>query len=136
LAEVVVQPPEALVAPVLVQQVAALSKDIQEEARPSTQVEDIEDEVGAIFKARGETAEDKADEVDEVDKAELPELSAKEVARMGLPTVPTTWKPMAAVPKLDLKIVNLPEELIFAARRASEPICGFGASAESVDLSA
>ena len=87
LAAVVVQPPEALVAPVLVQQVAALSKDIQEEARPSTQVEDIEDEVGAIFEARGETAEDKADEVDET---ELPELLAEEVARMDLPTVPTT----------------------------------------------
>src|SRR6202044_1431173 len=70
LAEVVVQPPEALVAPVLIQQVAALSKDIQEEVRPSTQVEDIEDEVGAIFKARGKTAEDKADKVDKVDKAE------------------------------------------------------------------
>ena len=36
LAAVVVQPPEALVAPVLMQQVAALTKDIQEEAQPST----------------------------------------------------------------------------------------------------
>jgi len=70
-----------------------------------------------------------------VDKAKLPELLAKEVARIGLPTVPTTWEPMAAVPKLDLKVVNLPKELIFAARRASKPICGFNASAESVDLS-
>ena len=49
-------------------------------------MEDIEDKVGAIFKARGETAEDKADEVDET---ELPELLAEEVARMDLPTVPT-----------------------------------------------
>jgi len=95
-----------------VQQVAALSKDILEEARPSTKVEDIEDEVGAIFEARGKTAEEKADKVD---KAELPELSAKEVVRMGLPTVPTTWEPMAAVPKLDLEVINLPNNLIFAA---------------------
>jgi len=124
------------VAPVLIQQVAALSKDIQEEAQSSTQVEDIEDEVGAIFKARGETAKDKADKVDEVDKAKLPELLAEEVARIGLPTVPTTWEPMAAVPELDFKVVNLPKELIFAAQRTGEPICGFSASAESVDLSA
>ena len=65
----------------------ALSKDIQEEARPSSQVEDIEDEVKAVFEARGETAKEK---VDEVDKTKLPELLAEEVARMGLPTVPTT----------------------------------------------
>ena len=99
-----------------------LSEDIAE-ARPSSQMEDIkEEELGAVFKARGETAEDKADEVDET---ELPELSAEEVARMGLPAVPTTWEPMAAVPELDLKVVNLPDELIFAARRASKPINGF-----------
>jgi len=99
-------------------------------------VEDIKDEVGAIFKAYSETAEDKADKVDKVDKAELPELLAEEVIRMGLPTVSTTWEPMAAVPKLDLKVVNLPKELIFAARRAGKPICGFSVSAESIDLSA
>jgi hypothetical protein len=78
-------------------------------------VEDIEDEVGAIFKAYGKTAEDKVDEVDEVDKAKLLELLAKEVIRIGLPTVPTIWEPIAAVPKLDLKVVNLSRELIFAA---------------------
>jgi hypothetical protein len=91
LAAEVVQPLKALVASVLVQQVVALSEDIQEEVQPSTQVEDIEDEVGAIFEARGEAAEDKASEVD---KAKLPELSAEEVARMGLPAVPTTasWR--------------------------------------------
>jgi hypothetical protein len=99
-------------------------------------VEDIEDEVGAIFEACGKTAKDKADEVDEVDKAKLPELLAEEVARMGLPTVPTTWEPMAAVPELDLKVVNLPKELIFAARRTSEPIYGFSAGAKSINLSA
>ena len=49
-------------------------------------MEDIKDEAGAIFKARGEAAEDK---VDEVDKAKLLKLLAEEVIRMGLPTVPT-----------------------------------------------
>jgi len=52
------------VAPVLMRQVVALSKDIQEEARPSGQVEDIEDEVKAVFEARGKTAKDKVDKVD------------------------------------------------------------------------
>ena len=49
-------------------------------------MEDIKDEVGAIFKACGKTAKDK---VDKVDKAKLLELLAKEVIRIGLPTVPT-----------------------------------------------
>ena len=56
------------------QQVVTLSEDIEE------------DKFGAVFEARGETAEDEADEVD---KTELPKLSAEEVARMDLPTVPT-----------------------------------------------
>jgi hypothetical protein len=94
-------------------------------------VEDIEDEVGAIFEARGETAEDKADKVDE---AELLELSAEEVARMGLPAVPTIWEPMAAVPELDLKVINLLDNLIFAARRAGKPISGFNAGDKSNSL--
>ena len=119
-------------APVLIQPVVALSEDIQEEAQPSTQVEDIKDEVRAIFKARGKATKDK---VDEVDKAKLLELLAKEVARMGLPTVPTTWEPIAAVPKLDLKVVNLPKELIFAARCTSEPISNFNAGIKSINLS-
>ena len=75
-------------------------------------MEDIKDEVGAIFKARGKTAKDK---VDKVDKIELLELLAKEVTRMDLLTIPTVLEPMAAVPKLNLKAVNLPKELIFAA---------------------
>jgi len=51
------------------------------------QIKDIkEDELGAVFKACGETTKDKADKVD---KTKLPELLAKEVIRMGLPTVPT-----------------------------------------------
>jgi len=102
-------------------------------------VEDIEDEVKAVFEARGKTAKDKVDEVDEVDKVdktELPKLLAEEVARMGLFAVPTIWEPMATVPKLDLKVVNLPKELIFAAWRAGEPIGGFSAGVKSVNLSA
>ena len=43
---------------------AALSRDIQEEAQPSTQVENTKDKVGAIFEARGETAKYKTDKVD------------------------------------------------------------------------
>ena len=46
-----------------------------------------EEKLGAVFKACGETAEDK---VDKVDKTELPELLVEEVIRMGLPTVPTS----------------------------------------------
>ena len=49
-------------------------------------MEDIKDEVGAIFEACGKAAEDK---VDKVDKTKLPELLAKEVIRIGLLTVPT-----------------------------------------------
>ena len=43
---------------------------------------------------------------------------------------------MAAVPELDLKVVNLPKELIFAARRTSKPIYGFSVGVKSVNLSA
>ena len=68
-------------APVAVQQVVTLSEDI-EEARPGSQMEDFkEDKFGTIFKAHGETTEDKADKVDET---KLLELSAEEVAKMGL----------------------------------------------------
>jgi len=49
-------------------------------------VEDIKDEVKAVFKAHGKTAKDK---VDKVDETKLLELLAKEVIRIGLPTVPT-----------------------------------------------
>jgi hypothetical protein len=48
-------------------------------------IKDIKDELGAVFKAHGETAEDKADKVD---KTKLPELSAEEVIKIGLPAVP------------------------------------------------
>ena len=119
-------------APVLIQQVAALSKDIQEEARLSTQVEDIEDKVKAIFKALSKTAEDKTDKVN---KTKLPELSAEEVARMDLPTIPTTWEPMAAVPELDFKVVNLPKELIFAVQHTSEFIYSFSTGVKYINFS-
>ena len=56
------------------------------EAWLSSQIKDIEDESGAIFKAHGKTAEDEADEVN---KTELLELSAEEVIRMDLPAVST-----------------------------------------------
>ena len=75
-------------------------------------IKDIEDELGVVFKAYGETAKDKADEVD---KTKLLELLAKEVTRIGLPAVPTLWEPIAAIPKLDLKVINLPDKLIFVA---------------------
>ena len=49
--------------------------------------EDIkEEELGAVFKSRGETAKDK---VYKVDKTELLKLLVKEVIRIGLPAVPT-----------------------------------------------
>ena len=53
---------------------------------------------------------------------------------MGLPAVPTLWEPIAAIPKLDLKVINLLVELIFAARCTSEPIGGVNADVKSNDL--
>ena len=81
------------------------------EAWPSSQIEDIEDKLKAFFKARGETTKDKANEVNET---KLPKLSAKEVIRMGLPTIPTLWEPIAAVSKLNFKVINFLNQLIFA----------------------
>ena len=49
-------------------------------------MEDIKDEVKAVFKAHSKTAKEK---VDKVGKTKLLELLAKEVVRMGLPTIPT-----------------------------------------------
>ena len=108
-----------------------LIEDIKE-AWPSSQIKDIEDESGAVFEARGETAEDEADEVDET---ELPELSAEEVIRMGPPAVPTSWEPMAAVPELDLEVIKLLDELIFATRRTGKPISGVNADVKSDNFS-
>ena len=98
-------------------------KDIKE-AWLSSQIEDIKDELGAVFKARGKTAKDK---VDKVDKTKLPELLAEEVIRMGLSTVPTLQELIAAIPKLDLKVINLLDKVIFATQRASKPISGINA---------
>jgi hypothetical protein len=95
-------------------------------------MEDIkEEELGVVFKARGETTKGK---VDKVDKTKLPELLAEEVARIDLPAVPTTWEPIAAVPKLDFKVINLLEELIFTAWRASKPISSFSIDVKSNNL--
>jgi len=81
LAVEVVQPPEALVAPVAVQQMVTLSEDIKE-AWPGSQMEDFEeDKFGAIFKAHGKIVENKADEVN---KTKLLKLLAEKVAKMGL----------------------------------------------------
>jgi len=41
---------------------------------------------------------------------------------------------MAAIPELDLKVVNLPDKLIFAAWRASEPINSVNADVKFNDL--
>jgi len=105
----------------------APTKDIKE-AWLSSQVEDIEDKLGAVFKARGEAAEDEADKVD---KTKLLELSAKAIIRMGLLAVSTLWEPITAVSKLDLKVINLPDKLIFAARRTGEPISGVNVDVNS-----
>ena len=41
---------------------------------------------------------------------------------------------MAAIPKLNLKVVNLLDKLIFATRRTSKPISGFNAGDKSDNL--
>jgi len=41
---------------------------------------------------------------------------------------------MAAVPELDFKVINLLDELIFAAWRAGEPISGINADVKSDDF--
>ena len=35
---------------------------------------------------------------------------------MGFPTIPTIWEPMATVPKLDFKIINLPKVKMFIGK--------------------
>ena len=49
-------------------------------------MENIKDELWAVFKPRSEATKDK---VDKVDKTKLLELLAKEVIRIGLSTIPT-----------------------------------------------
>ena len=48
-----------------------------------------------------------------MNKTKLPKLLAEEVIRMGLPAAPTLWKPIAAIPKLNFKVINLLNKLIF-----------------------
>ena len=103
---------------VAIQQVVVLTKDIKK-TWLSSQVEDIKDELGAIFKAYSKATKDK---VDKVDKTELLELLAKAIIRIGLPAVPTLLESITAIPKLDLKVINLLDKLIFATQRASKPI--------------
>ena len=94
----------------------------------SSQVEDIKDELEAVFKARGKATKDK---VDKVDKTKLLKLLAKAIIRMGLLAVPTLQEPITAVPKLDLEVINLLDKLIFAARRTSKPISSINADVNS-----
>ena len=87
------------------------TEDIKE-AQPSSQIEDIKDKLKTIFKAHSKATKDKTDEVN---KTKLLKLSAESIIRIGLPAIPTLQEPIAAVPKLDLEVINLPDELIFAA---------------------
>jgi hypothetical protein len=48
--------------------------------------------------------------------------------------MPTLWEPIATVPKLDLKVINLLDRLIFATWRAGEPISGINADIKSNNL--
>ena len=114
-----------------------LSKDIHKEVQPTGQKKGIkEDELKAIFKAHGKTTKDKVDKVNKVNETKLPKLSAEEVLRIGFPAIPTIQEPMATVPKLDLKVINLLKELIFAAQYTSKPIYGFSTGAQFNNSSA
>ena len=62
-----------------------LIKDIKD-TWLSSQIKDIKDKLGAVFKARSKTTKDKADKVD---KTKLLELLAKEVIRIDLSAVST-----------------------------------------------
>jgi len=48
--------------------------------------------------------------------------------------MPTLWEPIAAIPKLDLKVINLLIKLIFAAWRTSKPISSINADVKSNNL--
>ena len=54
---------------------------------------------------------------------------------MGPPTVPILWEPIATVPKLDFKVINFLNKLIFAAQCASESINSVNIDIKSNDLS-
>ncbi len=53
---------------------------------------------------------------------------------MGFPAIPTLWEPIAAVPELDLKVIDFPGELIFAVWRTGEPISGVNIDIKSDDF--
>ena len=53
---------------------------------------------------------------------------------MGLSAVPTLWEPIAAVPKLDFKVINLLNKLIFTAWRTSKPINSINVDIKSNNL--
>jgi len=62
------------------------AKNIKE-AWLSSQIEDIKDELGAVFKAYSKATKDKADKAD---KTKLLKLSAKAIIKMGIPIIPTS----------------------------------------------
>ena len=101
------------------------------EAQLNSQIENIKDKLGTIFKACGKTTKDKADKIDET---KLPKLSAEEVIRINLPTISTLWELIATIPKLDFKVINLLNKLIFTTQRASKPISGFNVGVKSNNL--
>ena len=121
LAAVVIQPLKALAAPVTV-----LSKNIK--AQPNSQIENIKDKLKAIFKAHSKTAKNKANKVN---KTKLPELSAKEVVKMGLPAISTIQEPITTIPKLDFKVINLLNKLIFATQYTNKSINGISIRVKS-----
>ena len=82
----------------------------------------MKDKVRAIFKAYSKTAEDK---VDKVNKIKLLELSAEEIIKIGFFTIPILWSSIAAVFKLDFKVINLLNNLIFTTQYTGKPISGF-----------
>ena len=53
---------------------------------------------------------------------------------MGLSTVPTIQKPIATIPKLDLKVTNLLDKLIFTTQYTSKPIYSINADIKSNNL--
>jgi len=88
-----------------------LIKDIKD-TWLSSQIEDIKDKLGAVFKACSKTTKDKADKVD---KTKLLELSAKEVTRIGL-FVTDLINQVSQLLRAEL------EELVDMARTTIEPI--------------
>ena len=53
---------------------------------------------------------------------------------MGLPAVSTLQEPIAAIPKLDLKVINLLNNLIFVTLYISKPISNINMDIRSNNL--